>query len=112
MKCKFLVAMFFVAGCAPALASQQIAPVQVTGSPDFALAFDCANPARPSHADVVRLLDIHDTSHTNRLGSQLMGVVGKACVAGVPAIVVSRTRAGERLIWAPLNDQAVSVAAN
>jgi hypothetical protein len=112
MKCKFLVAMFFVAGCAPALAAQQIAPVQVMGSPDFALSFDCAHPARPSRADVVKILDVRDTSNTHRLGTGILGAVGEACVAGVPAIAVHRTRAGERVVWEPLQEQVTSVAAN
>jgi hypothetical protein len=112
MKWKSLVAMTFLAACAPAMASQQIAPVQVTASPEFQLVFDCDNPARPSRADVVRLFEVHDTSNTHRLGTQLLGAVGEACVAGVPAIAVTRTLSGERVVWAPLQEPATSVASN
>jgi len=112
MMCKSLVAMVLIAGSAPALAAQQIAPVQVTGSPDFQMEFDCASPARPSGADVTRILDVRGVSNTHHLGTQLMLAVGEACVRGVPAIAVHRTLSGERVAWTPLPEQAVSVAKN
>jgi hypothetical protein len=112
MKCKVLDVLAVLAGCGPALAAQQIAPVQVTGSPEFQLVFDCANPARPSRADVVRLFEVNDTSNTHHLRTQLLIAVGEACVAGIPAIAVTRTVSGERVAWAPLQEPATSVAAN
>ena len=112
MTCKSLVAMTLLAGCSPAFAAQQIAPVQVTAAPEFQLEFACANPARPTPAQVIQLLDIRDAGKTQQLGRQLMRVVDKACDAGYSMIAVHRTTTGNRLVWEPLPDAAVRVAAN
>jgi hypothetical protein len=111
MTCKPLVAIILLAGSAPALANQQIAPVQVTGTPEFALEFSCANPAPASAADVERLLQVQDNRQTNRLSHRLMTAVSEACNAGVANIEVRRGAQGKSLTWAPLRrniDQGVA----
>jgi hypothetical protein len=112
MTYKSLVAIALAAGCTPALASQQIAPVQVTGAPEFRMAFDCANPARPSRDDVARLLDARGVRHMHHLGNRLLGAVREACNAGVPAIAVQLTLTGERVAWEPLPGPDASLASN
>jgi hypothetical protein len=112
MKSKTLVAMTLLAACTPALAAQQIAPVQVTAAPDFRMEIACENPARPSRADVVRLLDVRGSSNVHRIGTRLLGAVHEACVEGVPAIAVHLTLTGDRVVWAPLDEQATSIASN
>jgi hypothetical protein len=111
MKCTFLVATL-IAGCAPALASQQIAPVQVTAAPEFQMEFDCANPTRPSRADVAKLLDARGVRSLDHLANGLLGAVRAACNAGVPRIAVQLTLTGERVAWEPRPGPAASLASN
>ena len=112
MTYKSLVALTLIAGCAPALASQRIAPVQVTAVPEFQMAFDCANPARPSRDEVAMLLDARGVRNMHHLGNRLLGAVREACNAGVPAIAVHLSLTGERVAWEPLPGEPASLASN
>jgi hypothetical protein len=102
MTCKSLVAIALLAGSAPAFAAQQIAPVQVTATPEFTLEFACDSPVAPSRADVEQLLQINDSRQTHQLSSRLMTAVGQACNAGIARIEVRRGLQGQSLSWTPI----------
>lgn len=112
MKCKSLIAIALLACCGTALADQQIASVQVTAKPDFALQFSCASPSAPSRADVERLLKINQSTQTPGLAHKLMAAVGEACNAGVASIQVHRAATGQSLSWKVVRADERSVAAN
>lgn len=111
MKSKSLVALTVLLLSGTAFAKpQEIAAVQVRPQAHQALDFDCASSARPSAADVERLLSINDRSQTAGLRTQLMGAVGEACVAGVANIVVQRAASGESVTWRPARGEDASIA--
>lgn len=112
MNCKSLVAIALLAGCGPALADQQIASVQVTAKPEFAVAVSCASRTAPSRAEVEKILMINDGSQTHALTSKLMSAVGEACSAGVASIEVKRGANGQSLTWTATRGGENRVALN
>ena len=94
-----LVFVTLLLSCGVAAANQEIAKVQVRPQDQPRRDFACANPARPSSAEVERLLSINDRTQTDELTHALMGAVTEACNAGVPSIAVQRAVTGHSLTW-------------
>jgi hypothetical protein len=101
MKSRTLVAVVLLLAAAPALAQQEISPVQVRPDAEYALEFACAAPTRANPADVERILAINDRTQTHELSHKLLGAVVEACSQGVSDIVVSRAASGRSVTWAP-----------
>lgn len=115
MNSKSLVLTALLLGSSPVLAQYQLPPVQVRAAPVYpdsqaALSFACGNLSEPSTADVESLLKIAEHSQTGRLRSQLMDAVVDACNAGIPFIVVQRSRQGRSLSWRAANRYETGVA--
>ena len=77
---------------------QNIASVEVRPESRPRLDLACGG-AKPSPADVERLLQINDRAQTNELGNRLMGAVDEACRAGVSDILVQRAASGHSVTW-------------
>ena len=111
MNRKTLVFVTLLLSCGAAAAKDQnIASVQVRPDDQPRMDFACADQARPSAADVERLLSINDRTQTDELTHRLMGAVQEACRAGVPTIAVQRAATGHSVTWRPARGFDANVA--
>ena len=102
MNRKSLVFVTLLLSCGAASAKDQnIASVEVRPAYQARAEIACAAAAKPSAAEVERLLSITDRTQTNELGNRLMGAVAEACNAGVADILVQRAASGHAVTWRP-----------
>ena len=79
-------------------AAQQILPaIEVRGETET-VQVSCARPDTVAAEDVARVLSIDDPTLTPLMRRKLIAIVGEACKAGIPHILVTRG-SHETLSW-------------
>ena len=118
-----LTALLLASG--PALAQTYVEPVYVEPQPVYqfetiqvrpvtgdAISFQCGNLQSPRAIDVENLLQVKDRNRTQELTNKLVSAVGEACRAGIPVIVVERSKSGHSVIWYPEGEYEAAVTSS
>ena len=102
MKRKSLILVALLLSSGSAFAQSTLDTIVVRPAEGGDMTFACGDMYEPSAADVESLLQVADRSQVPKLSHMLMGAVAEACNAGIPTIVVERSKSGNGLSWHPV----------
>lgn len=99
MNAKHCAAALLLLASSTAAAGERLPTVEVSAESENSIFISCSDPAKPSTAEVMRVLSLNTDEQARTLAPKLMKAAAAGCAAGIPRIVVTATQGGRDLTW-------------